>query len=352
MNPKTFFKGKKVFLTGHTGFKGAWMCSVLKRLGSVVTGYSLNPPTDPNLFNILGVGSLVDSYIDDIRNFDALNKAIEKFNPEIIIHMAAQPLVSIGYSDPITTYSTNVMGTVNILEAARNCRSVKSILNVTTDKVYRNNEWAWGYREDEYLNGFDPYSNSKSCSELVTSCYRNSFFKNEIPTSTVRAGNVIGGGDFTDPRIIPDCVRAAISCNTMILRNPASTRPYQHVLEPIFAYLMITAKQIENPSLADSYNVGPMDEGCVDNETLVKLFGTYWGPDFKYQIQRDPNQPHEANFLKLDCSKIRSVFDWTPKWNISEAVKKTVEWTKSYVNGDPIKCVSSQIDEYLEDLEW
>lgn len=352
MDPKQFYRGKKVFITGHSGFKGTWLSKVLQLLGSEVTGFSLDPPTTPNLFSITNVQSGMTSITGDIRDIVSLKNAVDRCQPDIIIHMAAQPLVSVGYSDPVLTYSSNVMGTVNIMEVSRLCKSVKSVLNVTTDKVYRNNEWIWGYREDEYLDGFDPYSNSKSCSELVTSSYRNSFFKNVLPVSTARAGNVIGGGDFTDPRIIPDCVRAAIHDKVMILRNPTSTRPYQHVLEPIFAYLMIAAKQYADISLAGSYNIGPSDEGCVDNETLVQLFGKYWGEGFKYDIRHNPDEPHEANFLKLDCSKVKTIFKWIPKWTVADAVEKTVEWTKAYIGGKPNECMELQIEEYLSNLKW
>ena len=280
-----FFKGKTVLITGHTGFKGAWICNVLKHLGAKVIGYSLESPTNPNLFEISGISDRIISIIGDIRDYDCLKSVVSENKPDIVIHMAAQPLVSVGYSDPRLTYESNVMGTVNILEAVRGVSSVKSVLNVTTDKVYLNNEWEWGYRETDVLNGFDPYSNSKSCSELVTSSYRNSFLKSGIAVSTARAGNVIGGGDFTDPRIIPDCVRAAFDGTPLILRNPYSTRPYQHVLEPVCAYLMIAERQYLNPTLAGSYNVGPSDESCVNNETLVKLFGRYWGDGFDYEIK-------------------------------------------------------------------
>ena len=352
MEPKDFYEGKKVFLTGHTGFKGAWMCKVLNILGAEVTGYSLEPPTNPNLFSMSDAESHMDSIIADIRDLDYLKKSISDVGPDIVIHMAAQPLVSVGYSDPILTYSSNVMGTVNILEAIRSCDSVRSFLNVTTDKVYRNNEWVWGYREDEYLDGYDPYSNSKSCSELVTSSYRKSFLDGKTAVSTARAGNVIGGGDFTAPRIIPDCVRAVINKEKMILRNPCSTRPYQHVLEPVFAYLMIAAKQYMEPQFSGSYNIGPADEGCVSNETLIRLFGEYWGDGFSYEIHHDAGEPHEANFLKLDCSKARATFGWRPKWMISDAIEKTVEWTKAYLNGSQNECMNSQIKDYMKDLNW
>lgn len=352
LDPREFYKGKKVFVTGHTGFKGSWLCHALNLLGADIAGYSLEPPTIPNLFSISSVESFTDSKIADIRDLDSLKTSLSDFKPDIVIHMAAQPLVSIGYSDPVLTYSSNVMGTVNILEAIRECNSVKSFLNVTTDKVYHNSEWCWGYRENEYLNGYDPYSNSKSCSELVTSCYNNSYFKGRIAVSTARAGNVIGGGDFTNPRIIPDCIRAAINNKTMILRNPFSTRPYQHVIEPVFAYLMIAAKQFNDHSVAGSYNIGPSDEGCVDNETLIKLFSKCWGYGFQYEIHHDPGEPHEANFLKLDCSKVKSVFNWSSRLSIEQAVEKTVEWTKAYFNGSSNECMTSQIEEYIKDLDW
>jgi CDP-glucose 4,6-dehydratase len=352
LNPDDFYKGKKVFITGHTGFKGSWMCQVLDRLGAKVAGYSLEPPTKPNLYTITGV-SVDKNYCPcDIRSLETITESIMDFEPDIVIHMAAQPLVSVGYDDPVLTYSSNVMGTVNILEASRNCPSIGSFINVTTDKVYRNNEWEWGYRENEVLNGYDPYSNSKSCSELVTECYNKSIIKGKMAISTVRAGNVIGGGDFTNPRIIPDCVRAALEKRTMILRNPCSTRPYQHVLEPVLAYLMIAARQYEDKSLAGSYNIGPAEEGCINNESLVKLFSQYWGPDFRYEVHHDQNKPHEANYLKLDCSKVKHTFGWKPKWTVSEAVFRTVEWTKAYIDGNHAKCICNQIDRYLEELEW
>ncbi len=352
LNLKQSYKGKKVLVTGHTGFKGSWLCEVLKYLGADITGYSLDPPTSPNLFTICKIDTKIKSTTGDIRDLNKLINVVKETRPEIIIHMAAQPLVSVGYSDPVLTYSSNVMGTVNILEAARNCDSVKSILNVTTDKVYRNNEWEWGYRENEYLDGYDPYSNSKSCSELVSSSYRKCFFKNGIALSTARAGNVIGGGDFTEPRIIPDCVRSVLKNEVMILRNPHSIRPYQHVLEPIFAYLMIASRQMEDPSLSGSYNVGPSLKDCVDNNTLIKLFSKYWGPDFQYTIQNNPNEPHEANYLKLDCSKIKMIFGWEPIWSISDAIEKTIEWTKAYINSDPKSCMKSQITEYYKKIAW
>lgn len=243
----SFYKGKRVFVTGHTGFKGSWLCKILANAGAVVTGYSLNPPTSPSLFEIAGIEQDVHSVIGDIRNYKALKAAFDEARPEIALHLAAQPIVRDSYKDPAYTYETNVMGTVNILECVRNSSCVKSFLNVTTDKVYLNKEWTWGYRENEELDGYDPYSNSKSCSELVTHSYKNSFFNDDhVAISTARAGNVIGGGDFANDRIIPDCIRAAIKQEDIVVRNPFSTRPYQHVLEPLYAYLMIAAMQYQD----------------------------------------------------------------------------------------------------------
>jgi len=335
-----FYAGKRVFITGHTGFKGSWMCKVLNLLGAEVAGYALEPPIEPNLFSILGLEKSIYSTIADIRNLDKLCKTINDFNPVIVIHMAAQPLVRESYKNPVGTYSTNVMGTVNILEAVRQCDSVSSFINVTTDKVYKNNEWEWGYRETDGLDGYDPYSNSKSCSELVTGTYNRSFFKNKnISIATVRAGNVIGGGDFAEDRIIPDCVRSAQKQQPILVRNPKSIRPYQHVLEPVCAYLMLAAN-----NAAGAYNIGPDYSDCVTTGNLVKLFTQYWG-DIEWKDVSDANAPHEAGFLRLDSSKIMQQYSWKPKWNIGQAVEKTVEWYKS---DSPILCMENQIKEYLQ----
>lgn len=343
-----FYNGKRVFVTGHTGFKGSWLCRMLINAGAHVTGYSLEAPTEPNLFALADVESKMDSIIGDIRDFDALKVAFEKANPEIVLHLAAQPIVRDSYKDPRYTYETNVMGTVNILECVRASKSVRSFLNVTTDKVYKNNEWEWGYREDEPLDGFDPYSNSKSCSELVTHSYKSSFFDyGRVAISTARAGNVIGGGDFANDRIIPDCVRAILKNDRVIIRNPNSTRPYQHVLEPLYAYLMIAQKQYEDANFAGYYNVGPDECDCVTTGDLVQLFCTKWGKSLLAEIQQ-VDGPHEANFLKLDCSKLKKTFNWKPRWNIETAIEKTVDWTRVYVNGgDVSKIMDEQICEFL-----
>lgn len=328
-----FYKGKRVFVTGHTGFKGAWLCRILANAGAHVTGYALAPATNPALYSLTGTDDIVTSIIGDIRNFEALCAAYEKADPEIVFHLAAQPIVRDSYKDPRYTYETNVMGTVNVLECARFSKHTKSLLNVTTDKVYKNMEWNWGYRETDMLDGYDPYSNSKSCSELATHSYINSFFRDgDVAVSTARAGNVIGGGDFAGDRIIPDSVRAACGGTTIAVRNPHSTRPYQHVLEPLFAYLMIAERQYKNPALSGSYNVGPEDCDCVCTGDLVDIFCTAWGDGLRWKATEESG-PHEANFLKLDCSLIHSVFGWKPKWHIQQAVEKVVEWTRTWQNG-------------------
>ena len=345
----SFYKGKKVFLTGHTGFKGSWLSRILINAGAQLTGYSLVPPTNPNLFSISEVESEMTSVIGDIRDLKKLKEAFDECGPEIVLHLAAQPIVRDSYVNPLYTYETNVMGTVNILECVRNSSCVKSFLNVTTDKVYKNNEWEWGYREDEPLDGYDPYSNSKSCSELVTHSYKNSFFhEGNIRISTARAGNVIGGGDFANDRIIPDCIRAAEKKEDIIVRNPDSTRPYQHVLEPLFMYLEIAKMQYQDRSYEGYYNVGPDDCDCITTGTLVSIFCEKWGEDLKW-INKSVPGPHEANFLKLDCSKIKKVFGWKPRWNAEMAVEKTVEWSKVYFTDRRIKeCMNKQIEDFIK----
>lgn len=343
-----FYNGKKVFITGHTGFKGAWLCRILVLAGAQVTGYSLEPPTNPSLFETVGIEYDINSIIGDIRNLNELSKAFTSVQPEIVFHLAAQPIVRDSYKNPVYTYETNVMGTVNLMECIRLNPCVKSVLNVTTDKVYQNNEWEWGYRENEPLDGFDPYSNSKSCSELVTHSYKNSFFKNDkVRVSTARAGNVIGGGDFANDRIIPDCIRAAFRDEEIIVRNPYSTRPYQHVLEPLYAYLMIAQKQYEDKEYEGYYNVGPDDADCVTTGDIVDLFCNKWHEGQRW-VNKFDGGPHEANFLKLDCSKLKTTFQWKPHWNVETAVEKTVEWAKCYFNhGNVKKCMDNQIKEFF-----
>ena len=344
-----FYKGKRVLVTGHTGFKGAWMCRVLVDAGAILTGYSLEAPTQPNLFTLAGVEDNMTSIIGDVRDLAHLMEVFDQAQPELVLHLAAQPIVRTSYEQPVYTYETNVMGTVNILECVRTHPCVKSFLNVTTDKVYENKEWAWGYRENEPLDGYDPYSNSKSCSELVTHSYKSSFFQDgRTAISTARAGNVIGGGDFARDRIIPDCVRAAADKQPIIVRNPYSTRPYQHVLEPVMAYLMIAQKQYEDPSFAGWYNVGPDDCDCVTTGELTTLFCQAWGDGMTWENRSEANAPHEANFLKLDCSKIKTTFGWKPRWHMQEAIQKTVEWSKVWMDGGDVPAVMrEQIMEYM-----
>lgn len=346
----SFYKGKRVFVTGHTGFKGSWLCKMLASAGAIVTGYSLNPPTNPSLYEIAGIDQDVNSVIGDIRDYKTLKKAFDEAKPEIVLHLAAQPIVRDSYKNPLYTYETNVIGTVNILECIRNTNYVKSFLNVTTDKVYLNKEWDWGYREYEELDGYDPYSNSKSCSELVTHAYKNSFFTDlNVAISTARAGNVIGGGDFSNDRIIPDCIRAVIDQKEIVVRNPFSTRPYQHVLEPLYAYLMIAAMQYQNIKYAGYYNVGPDDVDCFQTGTLVELFVSKWGEDLRW-ISNYDGGPHEANFLKLDCSKLKATFGWKPRWNLDKAMEMVVEWNKCWLKGGDVRdCMENEIKLFIED---
>ncbi len=347
-----FFHDKRIFITGHTGFKGSWLCYMLLGMGAKVSGYSLEPPTKPNLFTVCGIEKNINSVIGDIRDFNVLKQAFNQCNPEIVFHLAAQPLVRESYKNPRYTYETNVMGTVNLLECIRTVEiPPRSIVNITTDKVYKNNEWIWGYRENEPLDGFDPYSNSKSCSELVTHSYKNSFFsENRIAVSTARAGNVIGGGDFANDRILPDCIRAAQRGEKIMVRNPASIRPYQHVLEPLHAYLMIAQKQYEDINYADYYNIGPDDHDCVPTAALVQMFCEYWGNGQSWENISEINPPHEAHFLKLDCSKIKDILGWKPIWNIDTAVGKTVEWTKAYFSKEKVSnLMDRQIKEFLQE---
>lgn len=356
-----FYQGKRVLVTGHTGFKGTWMCMLLLQAGARVTGYALEPPTEPSVFALSEVGSKMDSVIGDIRDLEHLGRVFDETQPEIVIHMAAQPIVRESYKNPVYTYEVNVMGTVNVLECVRTHPCVRSFVNVTTDKVYLNKEWEWGYRENEELNGYDPYSNSKSCSELVTSSYKNSFMNpsesvsgsGTQPTAvtTARAGNVIGGGDFAADRVIPDCVRAVLTGREIIVRNPYSTRPYQHVLEPVAVYLMLAAKQYENPDLAGCYNVGPDETDCYTTGEIVTLFCEKWnqatGQQVHWKNEYDGG-PHEANFLKLDCAKLKGTFGWKPVWSVETAMEKIVEWTIAYRDGGDIEeIMNRQIGEFL-----
>ncbi|PKL92473.1 MAG: CDP-glucose 4,6-dehydratase [Candidatus Goldiibacteriota bacterium HGW-Goldbacteria-1] len=344
-----FYENRKVLITGCTGFKGTWLSRILINTGAVVTGYALEPPTEPSLFKLIKLNKQMKSITGDIRDIEKLSKTIIKEKPEIVIHMAAQPLVRESYKDPVTTYETNVMGTVNILEACRKAPSVRSIVNVTTDKVYENKEWDRGYNEDDVLNGHDPYSNSKSCSELVTSSYKKAFY-NEIDNpalSSARSGNVIGGGDFSQDRLIPDCFRGAKAGQNAVIRNPQSTRPYQHVLDCLSGYLLLAEKQY-NKKLCGSYNFGPAEGDFVNNEELVKMFCDAWGNNLKYENRPD-NGPHEAHFLKLDITKAKQELGWKPKLNVKTAVEMTAQWYKAYLNKeDVVKIMDQQIKDYFE----
>lgn len=350
MNTLSFFKDKRVLLTGHTGFKGAWLSLMLLRAGADVTGYALAPASDePSLFSLLGLECEMRSVYGDVRDLDHLLRVYRDTQPEIVLHLAAQPIVRESYRIPRETYETNVMGTVNLLECVRMSDCTRSVVNVTTDKVYENREWVWGYRENDPLDGFDPYSNSKSCSELVTHSYRSSFLKERgVAVSTARAGNVIGGGDFAKDRIIPDCVRAALAGQEIVVRNPDSIRPFQHVLEPLAAYSLLAQRQYECPELAEGYNIGPDHTDCVTTGMLVGLFCNAWGEGLRWRVQRETNAPHEANFLKLDCTRFQSVFGWNPHWHIDEAVRRTADWSKVYRDGGDLRgCMFAQMDAFF-----
>lgn len=350
---KKFWEKKRVFITGHTGFKGSWLSLWLHSLGAIVTGYALDPPTDPSLFELCKIGNLVKSITGDVRNSKLLNQAMIGANPEIIIHMAAQSLVRDSYKDPVETYSTNVMGTVNLFEAVRKCKGVKAVINVTTDKCYENREWYWGYRENEPMCGYDPYSNSKACSELVTSSYRSSFFNSKdyethgVGIASARSGNVIGGGDWATDRLIPDCVRSILKGEKILIRNPQAIRPWQHVLEPLSGYLMLAEKLYEKgPRYAEAWNFGPNDQDAKNVEWIVKKICAKWGQNVSYVIDKGEH-PHEAHYLKLDCSKAKSELCWYPKWNLEYAIDKVMEWVRAYRNGqDLYKVGLRQIEEY------
>jgi CDP-glucose 4,6-dehydratase len=351
-----FYKDKKIFITGHTGFKGSWLCRILSSFGAEITGYALPQKDFPNLFELAEIEKCANTVYADIRDLNSLKEAVKFANPEIIIHMAAQPLVRESYENPVYTYETNVLGTVNVLEAARQCPSLKSFLNITTDKVYKNTEIKKGYIETDELNGRDPYSNSKSCSELVTSSYKKSFFENsQTAVSTARSGNVIGGGDFSDDRIIPDAVRALQNKNELVLRNPNSVRPYQHVLEALCAYLLIVKKQYEDKRYEGAYNIGPEISDCITTAELADAFYSHfekakWRAD-KSASDKSASDKHEAGLLMLDASKIKETLGWKPRINIKEAVAMTAEWTKAYLNGKDFNAVmDAQINLYFKEI--
>jgi len=353
INP-SFWKDKRVFLTGHTGFKGSWLSIWLHSMGAKMTGYALAPPTQPSLFEEANVSELIHSIIGDIRDVDTLDKAMQEANPEIVIHMAAQPLVIESYKSPIETYSTNVMGTVYLFESIRKSSSVKAVINVTTDKCYENKEWIWGYRENEPLGGYDPYSNSKACSELVTSSYRSSFFNpadydtHGVAVASARAGNVIGGGDWAENRLIPDCINSLVNNEPIQIRNPHAIRPWQHVLEPLGGYLLLAEKLYNHgPKYAEAWNFGPNDEDAKPVEWIVQKMIEQWDGYATYRVD-EGDHLHEAGYLKLDCSKAKMELGWQPRWSLETAIEKIMEWSKSYQQTKSIReTCQNQLKEYL-----
>lgn len=356
MIKKEFWDRKKVFITGHTGFKGSWLSLWLASLGAKVTGYALDPPTVPSLYDLCKIGELINTIKGDIRDYNHLLNAIQESKPEIVIHLAAQPLVLYSYEQPVETFSTNVMGTVNLLEAVRNTNKIRAVINVTTDKCYENKEWTWGYRENDTLGGHDPYSGSKVCSEMVTASYRHSFFnmsdykKHGVLIATARAGNVIGGGDWAENRIIPDCIRAITGNEKIIIRNPDFTRSWQHVLEPLAGYMMLSQRLYEGDMIAaDAWNFGPDETETKRIEAIVKIFCELWGKGAAYSLKKTKQFP-ESGLLKLDSSKAKMALDWRPRWNLDRALQSIVEWTKGYMGGvDPMALCMNQINEYMKE---
>jgi len=353
-----FWQDKRVFLTGHTGFKGGWLSLWLQSLGAKVTGYALNPPTNPSFFEVAKVGKDMQSIISDVRDLDILKKAINNAAPEIVIHMAAQPLVRYSYANPVETFATNVMGSVHILEAVRECKDIKVVINVTSDKCYENREWVWPYRENEPMGGYDPYSNRKACAELVTAAYRSSFFNpnyykdHGVAVASARAGNVIGGGDWAVDRLIPDFIRAILADEAIIVRNPNSIRPWQHVLEPLSGYLILAEKLfIHGNQFAEAWNFGPDDENAKSVEWIINQLITNWGGDSSFKVDARISNLHEAHFLKLDCSKAKTALNWKSQWNVAEAIQKVCAWHKAHIDGQNMRDYSlNEIDQYQRSL--
>jgi len=350
LSTNTFFRGKKVFLTGHTGFKGSWLSLWLNSLGAEVKGYALQPITTPSLFEVARVGDVIESEIGDIRNLDQLKASMVAFNPDILIHMAAQPLVRLSYKEPIETYDTNVMGTVKVLDAARSCKNLKSIVCITTDKCYENREWEWGYRENEPMGGYDPYSSSKGCAELVTAAYRRSFMQEQgVGLASARAGNVIGGGDWSDDRLIPDILRAFEKSESVIIRNPTSTRPWQHVLEPLSGYLALAEKLYESPrDYAEGWNFGPNDDDVKPVDWILDRMVRQWGEGASWELDQD-SHPHEAGFLKLDISKAKSRLQWKPVWHLEQTLEKITHWHQGWLNDEDMQVAClKEIELYMQ----
>lgn len=351
-----FWSGKKVFLTGHTGFKGGWLTIWLASMGAKITGYSLSSVTNPNLFEVANIAILCEySHIGDIRELDSLRNALVEASPDIVIHMAAQPLVRYSYANPVETYATNVMGTVHVLEAIRSCSSVKAVVIVTTDKCYENKEWEWGYRENEPMGGYDPYSSSKGCVELVTAAYRQSFFpekdygSHQVAIATARAGNVIGGGDWSEDRLVPDAIAAFEADKVLMIRNPLATRPWQHVLEPLSGYLVLAqALYKKGPAYNGAWNFGPQDSDARSVQDIIELLISQWGAPAAWK-QDGAAQPHEAHFLKLDCSKAKQAFDWNARWTLEEAIEAIVEWQQAFHRGEDLLTITrKQINSYID----
>lgn len=349
---RNFWRGRQVFLTGHTGFKGAWMALWLQELGAKVHGYALAPPTTPSLFDLATVHDGMASGYGDIRDLTHLTKMLDKAAPEVVFHFAAQSLVRESYKSPVETFATNLLGTVNLLEAIRKTSSVKAVVVITTDKCYENREWVWGYRENEPMGGYDPYSASKGCAEIAIAAYRNSFF-NAATTSTfissARAGNVIGGGDWATDRLVPDIIRALLAGKPVQIRNPNAIRPWQHVLEPLSGYLMLAERLcVEGAPFAEGWNFGPADEDAKPVGWIARRVCEEWGNGASFEIDKGEH-PHEAHYLKLDCSKARMKLGWTPKLHLDEALKLIIEWTKAYAGGENLRNATvRQIQAYEE----
>ena len=349
----SFWKGKRVFITGHTGFKGSWISLWLQSMGAELYGLSQNPPTNPSLFDVASVGDGMISTIGDIRDYDTVYKAIYACKPDIVIHMAAQSLVRHSYQEPVETYATNVMGTVHVLEAVRQVGTTKAIINVTTDKCYENKEWVWGYREDEAMGGHDPYSNSKGCSELVTSAYQRSYFQQSgISLASVRAGNVIGGGDWATDRLVPDILRSFEKKQPVVIRNPHATRPWQHVLEPLSGYLILAQRlYIDGQPFAEGWNFGPHEDDVQPVQWIVQRMVEAWKFSASWQLDGETN-PHESNYLKLDISKAKAKLEWQPCWNLSTALEKTIDWHNAWLEKADMKAICiQQIGEYQKNKE-
>ena len=351
MIDQNFWQGKRVFLTGHTGFKGSWMALWLNSLGAIVKGYALSPPTDPSLFNEAKIDSIIDSQIGDIRDLELFKRSLTDFNPDILIHMAAQPLVRSSYANPVETYETNVMGTVNVLESARACKNLKAIINITTDKCYENDDRSEGYKESDPMGGHDPYSSSKGCAELVTSAYRRSFMQEQgIGLASVRAGNVIGGGDWADDRLIPDILKSFEKNESIIIRNPKATRPWQHVLEPLSGYLVLAQKLYKNQEdYAEGWNFGPNEKDVKSVDWILDKMIAKW-PNSSWKLDKNSN-PHEADFLKLDISKAESKLNWRPVWELSQTLEKIIVWHQAWFNKEDMQAAClAEIEEYTRDM--